>query len=538
MDSTHIADSAASQASTGSADVPSAPEPASEVLGPPEAPEEISAAPPTQPPERVDAKLWSGASAAGWRLSCGTGGSGDKFRSPSGISIVSREKALEAAAFEDAPAVSLLRDAFAQNWAGARARVPRAAFAGFEVVDGFAECAVAEYRVRPQEPPLPPCEEVRLAPGADHSALGELWVTKKQLLGESAIVRDLPCELVDPPHSGGEAIVGRRVCVYWEGDDAWYAGAIVRFAAAAPSGSARWPPPREAFHSGRHRVQYDDGTAEWVLLAAERYRLLPTAAAAAAPAPAVAVEAAPEAEPEPEPAAEAVPPAAANGAEPEAPPAAADDAAVDTESPPAATSALAGTKRRADGEPNADGATEGAPAAAANGGAAAAANGGASSSADGGASSSSNGDGGEVTNTHTSGGWSASGEWSERRGSSSSARKRVRFSEEVEVVPPPPPRDDAEEEEVDEAPLGSPTDRVDGRCVKRKAAVTGGGAAGAAAATAAAARRQDGPVVAEYMGLELFLSRDSSTGCVHPFAAQPPHPPPGAARPPPAHHRP
>ena len=263
------------------ADVPSAPDPASEVLGPPEAPEIIFAAPPTQPPERVDAKLWSGASAAGWRLSCGTGGSGDKFRSPSGISIDSRERALEAAAFEDAPAVSLLRDGFAQNWAGARARVPRAAFAGFEVVDGFAECAVVEYRVRPQEPPLPPCEEVRLAPGADHSALGELWVTKKQLLGESAIVRDLPCELVDPPHSGGEAIVGRRVCVYWEGDDAWYAGAIVRFAAAAPSGSARWPPPREAFHSGRHRVQYDDGTAEWVLLAAERYRLLPAAAAAA-----------------------------------------------------------------------------------------------------------------------------------------------------------------------------------------------------------------------------------------------------------------
>ena len=83
-------------------------EPASEVLGPPEAPEIIFAAPPTQPPERVDAKLWSGASAAGWRLSCGTGGSGDKFRSPSGISIDSRERALEAAAFEDAPAVSFV----------------------------------------------------------------------------------------------------------------------------------------------------------------------------------------------------------------------------------------------------------------------------------------------------------------------------------------------------------------------------------------------------------------------------------------------
>ena len=167
-------------------------EPASEVLGPPEAPEIIFAAPPTQPPERVDAKLWSGASAAGWRLSCGTGGSGDKFRSPSGISIDSRERALEAAAFEDAPAVSLLRDG---RGGRARARAPRAAFAGFEVVDGFAGA----------RSPSAACGRGGAAAAvrggalaAPTTALGALWVTKKQLLGESAIVRDLPCELVDP----------------------------------------------------------------------------------------------------------------------------------------------------------------------------------------------------------------------------------------------------------------------------------------------------------------------------------------------------
>ena len=305
------ADPARLPAPQDAADVPSAPDPASEVLGPPEAPEIIFAAPPTQPPERVDAKLWSGASAAGWRLSCGTGGSGDKFRSPSGISIDSRERRSRPRRSRTRRRSRCCATASHENWAGARARACRAppspASRSSTASPSARSPSTACGRRRL---PLPPCEEVRLAPGADHSALGELWVTKKQLLGESAIVRDLPCELVDPPHSGGEAIVGRRVCVYWEGDDAWYAGAIVRFAAAAPSGSARRPPPREAFHSGRHRVQYDDGTAEWVLLAAERYRLLPTAAAAAArrrrrrwlrrrtAAP----------EPEPEPAAEAVPP--------------------------------------------------------------------------------------------------------------------------------------------------------------------------------------------------------------------------------------
>ncbi|WIA28905.1 hypothetical protein OEZ86_011429 [Tetradesmus obliquus] len=76
----------------------------------------------------------------------------------------------------------------------------------------------------------------------------------------------------DLDHGGGagEAIVGRRLKVFWPKDKAWYQGSI------------------QAYKDSKHRVLYDDGDEEWLDLAQERHRLLrgssggPGAAAAAA----------------------------------------------------------------------------------------------------------------------------------------------------------------------------------------------------------------------------------------------------------------
>ena len=52
----------------------------------------------------------------------------------------------------------------------------------------------------------------------------------------------------------GESAVGRRVRVFWPAEGAFYAGLVVGF----------------DFKSAKHRVRYDDGDVEDVLLAAER----------------------------------------------------------------------------------------------------------------------------------------------------------------------------------------------------------------------------------------------------------------------------
>ena len=75
----------------------------------------------------------------------------------------------------------------------------------------------------------------------------------------------------------GESAVGRRVRVFWPAEGAFYAGLVVGF----------------DFKSAKHRVRYDDGDVEDVLLAAERIewiqpgvvdesKLAPTAPATAA----------------------------------------------------------------------------------------------------------------------------------------------------------------------------------------------------------------------------------------------------------------
>ena len=52
---------------------------------------------------------------------------------------------------------------------------------------------------------------------------------------------------------GGAALVGRRVRVWWEGEDCWYSGTIDRY--IAPSHTSK----RRASTGGRHEVKYDDG---------------------------------------------------------------------------------------------------------------------------------------------------------------------------------------------------------------------------------------------------------------------------------------
>lgn len=56
-----------------------------------------------------------------------------------------------------------------------------------------------------------------------------------------------------------ESIVGRKVGVYWAGEEAWFMGVVGKF---------------EGEKSMRHRVDYADGTVEQELLAAERVKML------------------------------------------------------------------------------------------------------------------------------------------------------------------------------------------------------------------------------------------------------------------------
>ncbi|GFH06762.1 DNA mismatch repair protein [Haematococcus lacustris] len=54
-------------------------------------------------------------------------------------------------------------------------------------------------------------------------------------------------------------VVGRRIKVFWPQEGTWFEGSISRYDQ----------------DKGKHRVCYDDGDKEWVVLSAEQYELLP-----------------------------------------------------------------------------------------------------------------------------------------------------------------------------------------------------------------------------------------------------------------------
>ncbi|KAL6752704.1 hypothetical protein V8C86DRAFT_3140857, partial [Haematococcus lacustris] len=61
-----------------------------------------------------------------------------------------------------------------------------------------------------------------------------------------------------PPPSIGAEVVGRRIKVFWPQEGTWFEGSISRYDQ----------------DKGKHRVSYDDGDKEWVVLSAEQYELL------------------------------------------------------------------------------------------------------------------------------------------------------------------------------------------------------------------------------------------------------------------------
>ena len=58
--------------------------------------------------------------------------------------------------------------------------------------------------------------------------------------------------------TGGDALVGKTVEVYWDGDEDWYTGKLTKF--------------RE--RDGKHCCEYEDDTSEWLLLADHTVRFL------------------------------------------------------------------------------------------------------------------------------------------------------------------------------------------------------------------------------------------------------------------------
>ena len=61
-------------------------------------------------------------------------------------------------------------------------------------------------------------------------------------------------------------LLGRRLSLYWDGDQAWFDGIIVQYHSA----------------STRHRIEYEDGDRQWHILEDEKYRWLDSVPAAAA----------------------------------------------------------------------------------------------------------------------------------------------------------------------------------------------------------------------------------------------------------------
>jgi len=96
-----------------------------------------------------------------------------------------------------------------------------------------------------------------------------LWMTQRGQLGGTAEPRRAFGNAAEEPPTG-EAVVGWRCEVWWEGDGCFYSGRVASCSPAGPPGAAAAPGTGGGF---LYRVEYDDGDLDEGMLLID-YRLL------------------------------------------------------------------------------------------------------------------------------------------------------------------------------------------------------------------------------------------------------------------------